>query len=76
MAYRGNLDPTPECSQVLPDGTLIAQPESDSNQFVEAGKTESGPTAGSPALPQGVSRWECCIHPRMRMVVVVHVRDD
>ena len=71
----GNPDPAPECAQVLPDGTLAPQPESDTNQFVEAGKTEPGPTAGSSALPQGVSRWECCIHPWMRMVVVVHEND-
>ena len=71
-----NPDPAPECAQVLPDGTLAPQPESDTNQFVEAGKTEAGPTAGSSALPLGTSRWECCIHPWMRMVVVVHEKED
>ena len=59
----GNPEPAPECAQVLPDGTLVPQPESDTNQFVEAGKTEPGPTAGSSALPQRVSHWECCVHP-------------
>jgi hypothetical protein len=72
----GNPDPAPECAQVLANGTLAPQPESDTNQFVEAGKTEPGPTAGSSALPLGVSRWECCIHPWMRMVVVVHEHED
>ena len=72
----GNSDPAPECAQVLPDGTLAPQPESDTNQFVEAGNTEPGPTAGTAALPTGVSRGECCIHPWMRMVVVVHERDN
>ena len=72
----GNPDPAPECAQVLPDGSLVPQPESATNQFVEAGKTEAGPTAGSSALPNGVSRWECCVHPWMRMVVVVHGHDD
>jgi hypothetical protein len=75
-ALTGNPDPAPECAQILPGGTLVPQPESDTNQFVEAGKTESGPTAGSAALPPGVSRWECCIHPWMRMVVVVHEHED
>ncbi len=75
-ALTGNPDPAPECAQVLPDGTLVPQPESDTNQVVEAGKTESGATAGSTALSRGVSRWECCIHPWMRMVVVVHERED
>jgi hypothetical protein len=72
----GNPDPAPECAQVLPNGSLVPQPESDTNQFVEAGKTESGPTGGSAALPAGVSRWECCIHPWMRMLVVVHEPED
>ena len=72
----GNPEPVPECAQVLPDGSLAPQPESATNQFVEAGKTESGPTAGSAALPKGMSRWECCVHPWMRMVVVVHGHDD
>jgi len=72
----GNPDPAPECAQVLPNGSLVPQPESDTNQFVETGKTESGPTAGSAALPPGVSRWECCIHPWMRMLVVVHEHED
>lgn len=70
----GNPDPAPECAQVV-NGTLVPQPESATNQFVEAGKTEAGPTAGSSALPLGVSRWECCVHPWMRMVVVVHEHD-
>jgi hypothetical protein len=75
-ALTGNPDPVPECAQILPGGTLVPQPESDTNQFVEAGKTEPGPTAGSTALPRGVSRWECCIHPWMRMIVVVHEPED
>jgi hypothetical protein len=75
-ALTGNPDPAPECAQILPGGTLVSQPENATNQFVEAGKTESGPTAGSAALPPGVSRWECCIHPWMRMVVVVHEHED
>jgi hypothetical protein len=72
----GNPDPVPECAQVLPDGSLAPQPESDSNQFVEAGLTEPGPTAGTPALPRGISRWECCIHPWMRMIVEVQGHED
>jgi len=71
-----NPSPAPECPQVLPDGSLAPQPASDTNQFVEAGKTEPGPTAGTSALPHGVTRWECCIHPWMRMLVVVKGEDD
>jgi hypothetical protein len=72
----GNPDLAPECARVLPNGALAPQPESATNQFVEAGTTEPGPTAGSAALPQGVSRWECCVHPWMRMVVVVHEHEE
>ena len=72
----GNPVPAPECAQVLPDGSLAPQPEGPTNQFVEAGNSEAGPIAGSSALPPGVSYWECCIHPWMRMVVVVHEHED
>ena len=72
----GNPDPAPECAQVLPDGSLVPQPESAANQLVEAGKKEAGPTAGSAALPEGISLWECCVHPWMRMVVVVHEHEE
>jgi hypothetical protein len=68
----GNPKPAPECAQVLPDGSLVPQPETATNIFVEAGKTESGPTAGSAALPAGESHWQCCIHPWMRMTIDVH----
>jgi hypothetical protein len=57
-----NPVPAPEC----------LQPPSESNIFVESGETESGPTAGSPALPAGVNDFQCCIHPWMRLRVVVH----
>lgn len=67
----GNPIPVPECAQRLPNGTLIPQPESTTNQFVEAGTTEAGPTAGTADLPAGVSHWECCIHPWMRLNIVV-----
>ena len=57
----GNPDPAPEC----------LQPENPTNIFVEAGTTETGPTAGSDQLPPGVTNWECCVHPWMRMTVNV-----
>jgi hypothetical protein len=72
----GNPDPAPECAQVLADGSLSPQPETDSNLFVEAGLTEVGPIAGSTLLPQGVSHWQCCVHPWMRLDVVVHDHHD
>ncbi len=57
----GNPVPAPEC----------LQPASDTSIFVEAGETESGPTAGTSALPEEVSLWQCCIHPWMRLRVGV-----
>jgi hypothetical protein len=67
----GNPEPAPECARVLPDGSLAPQPETDTNQFVEAGTTELGPFAGTPVLPLGVTHWQCCVHPWMRMNIVV-----
>lgn len=57
-----NPVPAPEC----------LQPPSDTNVFVEEGETESGPTAGTSALPVGVNNFQCCIHPWMRLRIVVH----
>jgi hypothetical protein len=68
----GNPEPAPECAKVLPNGSLAPQPETDTNQFVEAGTTELGPFAGTHALPLGVTHWQCCIHPWMRINVAVH----
>jgi len=67
----GNPTPAPECARVLADGSLAPQPESDTNQFVEAATTEAGPLAGTPVLPLGVTHWQCCIHPWMRINVAV-----
>ena len=67
----GNPEPAPECARVLADGSLAPQPETDTNQFVEAGTTELGPFAGTRALPLGVTHWQCCVHPWMRMNIVV-----
>jgi hypothetical protein len=58
----GNPVPAPEC----------LQPGNATNIFVEAGTTEAGPTAGSAELPVGVTNWECCVHPWMRMTIDVH----
>ena len=68
----GNPKPAPECAQTLSDGSLAPQPETDTNQFVEAGETELGPVAGTSQLPSGVTHWQCCVHPWMRLNVAVH----
>jgi hypothetical protein len=61
-ALSGNPVPAPEC----------ALPASNTNVIVEAGKSEVGPTAGTSALPEEVTKWQCCIHPWMRMIVAVN----
>jgi plastocyanin len=71
----GNFVVAPECARRLADGTLAPQPESETNQFVEAETTEQGPLAGTRTLPLGVTHWQCCIHPWMRINVVVRDRD-
>jgi hypothetical protein len=57
----GNPVPAPEC----------LQPPSDTSIFVPGQHSVPGPTAGSSAMPAGVSRFQCCIHPWMRTTVVV-----
>lgn len=55
----GNPVPAPEC---LDFGSIV---------FIPAGGTDQGPTAGSPDLPVGTHRFQCCLHPWMRTVVEV-----
>lgn len=57
-----NPVPAPEC----------LQPASASNIFVPAGETKPGPTAGTAVLPAGVNNFQCCIHPWMRLKIIVH----
>src|SRR5215831_12778863 len=61
-ALSGNPVPAPECSLA----------ESNTNVIVEAGTSQAGPTAGTSALPEEVTKWQCCIHPWMRMIVAVN----
>ena len=58
-ALSGNPVPAPECLNFA------------GIQFIPAGAVVDGPTAGSSAMPVGVSRFQCCIHPWMRTVVEV-----
>lgn len=55
----GNPVPAPEC---LNFGTIV---------FIPPGGTEEGPTAGSPQLPVGTHKFQCCIHPWMRTIIEV-----
>lgn len=60
----GNPVPAPECAQSV-GGVLSAQPPSANNVFVPAGGTATASTSGR----DGVTRYQCCIHPWMRLVV-------
>jgi hypothetical protein len=53
----GNPVPAPECLGPL--------------DLIHPGAVEEGPTAGSPDLPVGTHRFQCCIHPWMRTVIDV-----
>ena len=53
----GNPEPVPECLGPL--------------GLIHPGAVEEGPTAGSPNLPVGTHRFQCCIHPWMRTVIDV-----
>ncbi len=65
-ALSGNPVPAPECATVTIGG-LVPKPPSSSNIFVEAGETETGPTAGTSIMPSGTTtKFQCCIHPWMR----------
>lgn len=55
----GNPVPAPEC---LNFGGIV---------FVPPGGTQTGPVAGSSDLPVGAHKFQCCIHPWMRTLVVV-----
>jgi len=57
----GNLNPAPEC----------LAPPSSTSLFVPGLTNVAGPTAGSAAMPAGTSRFQCCIHPWMRIEITV-----
>ena len=62
-AASGNPVPAPECAQVV-NGSLVPQPPSEENIFIPAG--------GSATLPlehETVARYQCCIHPWMRITI-------
>jgi hypothetical protein len=59
-----NPNMAPECA--------LGLPESDTNVIVEAGTSQAGPTAGTSALSEEVTYWQCCIHPWMRLKVAVN----
>src|SRR5215469_15153994 len=61
-ALSGNPIPAPEC----------LQPASETNITVGSGASQPGPTAGSSALPEETSKWQCCIHPWMRLRIAVN----
>ena len=55
----GNPVPAPECLNL---GSVV---------IIPPGGTDQGPTAGSPDMPVGSHKFQCCIHPWMRTVVEV-----
>ncbi len=67
-AASGNPVPAPECAQMV-NGNLMPQPPSANNIFLAAGATANGPQ-----LSEGETvRFQCCIHPWMR--ITIHLKD-
>jgi plastocyanin len=60
----GNPTPAPECATVNADGTLTPKPASATNLRVAGGTSTSGPAVGN-----GTTLFQCCIHPWMRVTV-------
>jgi len=60
----GNPVPAPECAQMV-NGVLTPQPPSANNVFVLAGGTATASTSRR----DDTVRYQCCIHPWMRLVV-------
>jgi hypothetical protein len=63
----GNTTPAPECAAIQPDGSLRPQPAGPTNMFVAAGQQVPGP-----ALGNGTTLFQCCIHPWMRVRITPH----
>ena len=59
----GNPTPAPECARVV-DGSLVPQPPSEDNIFIPAGGS-----ATHPLEHEVVARYQCCIHPWMRITI-------
>jgi hypothetical protein len=63
-AASGNPVPAPECAQVV-NGQLVPQPPSPDNIFLDGNASATGPL-----VPQKQSaKFQCCIHPWMRMTI-------
>lgn len=67
-AISGNPVPAGECATTLPNGDLVPTPPSAVNVFVDADKEAAFSTA---RLMPGSYKFECCIHPWMRVVLTV-----
>jgi hypothetical protein len=61
----GNPTPAPECATVNADGTLTPKPASATNLRVGGMTSVPGPAVGN-----GTTLFQCCIHPWMRVRVV------
>jgi hypothetical protein len=63
-AASGNPVPAPECARMV-NGQLAPQPPSPDNIFLSGNASATGPL-----VPEGqAAKFQCCIHPWMRMTV-------
>lgn len=69
-AASGNATPAPECAQMV-NGNLVPQPPSADNQFLPAGASVTA------QVEEGdVAKFQCCIHPWMRITVNAKEHDE
>lgn len=69
-AASGNPTPAPECAQTV-NGNLVPQPPSADNLFLPAGASASAD------VKEGkVVKFQCCIHPWMRITVNAKEHDE
>jgi hypothetical protein len=60
----GNLEPAPECAQVV-NGQLVPQPASDDNLFIAPGAHASHKLDHDETFVH----YQCCVHPWMRITI-------
>ena len=69
-AASGNTTPAPECARMV-NGNLVPQPASPDNQFLPAGASATA------QVEEGdVAKFQCCIHPWMRITVNTKEHDE
>jgi hypothetical protein len=72
------LNVAPDTQKVAPECAALQDPSvpSAGSTPIPPGSVTTGPTAGSAAMPVGMTHFQCCIHPWMRTTVEVKAQHD